>query len=75
MLRLRIGYLLYQNSKLFIMTIDLAEAGGVGGVNHVGGESSSQRIVNLDSYVVNGWLWIFMEVLVNADGVWELDRW
>ena len=57
------------------MTIDLAEAGGVGRVERVGGESSSQRIVNLDSYVIDCRLWIFMEVLVNANGVWEFDRW
>ena len=75
MLRLRISYLLHQNSKLFIVTVNLAEAGSVGGIKHVGSESSSQRIVNLDSDVVDRRLWVFMEVLVYADGVWKLDRW
>lgn len=75
MLRFRIGYLLHQDRKLLIMSIDLAEAGSVGGVDNIGGESSSQRIINLDSYVVDRWLWVFMEVFIDADGVWELDRW
>jgi hypothetical protein len=57
------------------MSVDLAEAGSVGGVDNIGGESSSQRIINLDSYVVDRWLWVFMEVFIDADGVWELDRW
>jgi hypothetical protein len=75
MLRFRIGYLLHQDRKLLIMSIDLAEAGSVGGVDNIGGESSSQRIINLDSYVVDRWLWVFMKVFIDADGVWELDRW
>lgn len=57
------------------MSVDLAEAGSVGGVDNIGGESSSQRIINLDSYVVDRWLWVFMEVFIDADGVRELDRW
>jgi len=75
MLRFRIGYLLHQDRKLLIMSVDLAEAGSVGGVDNIGGESSSQRIINLDSYVVDRWLWVFMEVFIDADGVRELDRW
>ena len=57
------------------MSVDLAEAGSVGGVDNIGGESGSQRIINLDSYVVDRWLWVFMEVFIDADGVRELDRW
>jgi hypothetical protein len=57
------------------MTVDLAEVGGIGGVENIGGESSSQRIVDLDSDVVDCWLRVFMEVLVNADGVRKLDGW
>ena len=48
---------------------------GVGWVGEVGGESSSKRIVDEDSNIVDGGLWVLMEVSVNADSVWELDGW
>ena len=75
MLRFRIGNLLHQDRKLLIVSVDLAEAGSIGGVDNVGGKSSSQRIVDLDSDVVNRWLGIFMEVFIDTNGVRELDRW
>jgi hypothetical protein len=75
MLRFRIGDLLHQDRKLLVVSINLTEAGSIRGVDNVRGESSSQRIVDLDSYVINRWLWVFMEVLIHTDGVWELDRW
>lgn len=74
MLRFRIRNLLHQDSKLFIVSVDLAEVGSVGWVDNVGRESSSQRIVDLDSNIVDRCLRIFMEVFVNSDGVRELDR-
>jgi hypothetical protein len=38
-------------------------------------EFRAQRIVHGDADVVDSRLWVLMEVLVHADGVWELDGW
>jgi hypothetical protein len=75
MLRLRICYLLHQECKLLIRLVDIPEIISVGRVDNVRGKSSSQRIVNLNSDIVDRRLWVFMEVFINSDGVRELDRW
>ena len=38
-------------------------------------EGISDRIVDLHSDVVDGWLRIFMELLVNANGVFKFEWW
>jgi len=75
MLRLRICYLLYQERKAVVQVGDFTEVVSIDRISDVGGESSSEGIVDLNSDIINSWLWVFVEVLINPDGVGELDGW
>ena len=44
-------------------------------IDDVSMKCSSEGIIDLNSDVVNRWLRVIMEVLVDSDGVRELDRW
>lgn len=74
MFRLRICDLLHEKSKLLIHAVDKTEVVGVGRIDDIRRECSSQWIVDLDSNIVDGRLRAFMKVFVNADGVQEFDR-
>jgi len=60
---------------VIILTGDFTKVVSVGGIDDVGGKSSSEGIIDLDSDIINSWLGVFVEVLVDSDSVGELDRW
>lgn len=53
---------------------DFPQVVGVCGIGQVGGQSSLQWIIDLNLYVIDGWLRILMEFFVDSDSVWELNR-
>lgn len=61
--------------EFIVESRDLSERASIRRIGIERMEFRAQRIVHGDADIVDGRLWILVELLVHADGIWELDRW